>query len=469
MDLPVPLPFSIMRQPAARRTQHTVNSMNDPVDETDFQLLGLPEHQSDTELRARGPVEVLASQFVDELRAGHKPSVDNYARRYPAHADLIRESFPVLAILEQARIQNEAAAIRKNMPETFPFSRLGRCELLCELGRGGMGVVFQAREADSGHIVAVKVLPWRVSVVPEWQRRFEEEARTTAKLRHRNIVPVFRFGQEHGYCYYVMQFVNGIGLDVIIKRLGEVDGVIYQDEIERMESAQPAGFVTSMAMPAIQTMAQVEDATEPRRKKLTSRSWKSFTQLAIQATQALRYAHSHKLLHNDIKPGNLLLDSGGRVWITDFGLSGPMQSPDGKPENRLMGTLRYMAPERLVGIHDARSDIYSLGITLYELVTLTPAFVSKNEEAMVAMILEDTPVNPRKLVTDIPRGLETIILNCISKHPPDRYPSADALLVDLLKFSRDQRIRSVRRSGWASFFSKFSGDHPPTLRDYFEQ
>lgn len=442
--------------------------MNEPSDETDFQLLGLPEHLGDTEFRARADVEVLASQFVEEFRAGERPSVENYARRYPEHAVTIRDSFPVLALLEQTRVQTEANSIRRSMPEQFPFTRLGRCELLCELGRGGMGVVFQGREAGTGHLVAVKVLPWRVSIVPEWQRRFEEEARTTAKLRHRNIVPVFRFGQEHGYCYYVMQFVNGIGLDEIIRRLREVDGVMYQDEIERMESAKPNGFVSSMAMPAIQTESQVNEATE-RRKKLTAKSWKSFTQIAIQSTQALRYAHSHKILHNDIKPANLLLDNSGRVWITDFGLSASMEPNTKETAGRLMGTLRYMAPERLVGMHDARSDLYSLGITLYELVTQRVAFDAATEEEMIKKILEQEPPNPRKLVPEIPHGLETIILNCIAKHPPDRYPSADPLLVDLMKFSRDERVRSVRRSSLQSLISRLSGDRPPTLRDYFDQ
>ena len=317
-----------------------------------------------------------------------------------------------------------------------------------------MGVVFQARETDSDHIVAVKLLPWRVSIVPEWQKKFESEARTTAKLRHRNIVPVFRFGQEHGYCYYVMQFVNGIGLDVVIKRLREVDGVVYQDEIKREESTRPQGFVSSTALPAIRTAEDIDRATEPRRKKLTRTSWKSFTQIAIQAAQALRYAHGHGILHNDVKPGNVLLDGGGRAWVTDFGLSEPIETPENESGRRIMGTLRYMAPERLLGEHDARSDIYSLGITLYELLTLTPAYEAKNEDEMVAKILEYTPPPPRALVTDIPKGLETIVLNCISRHPPERYESAEALLADLLKFSRGQRIASLRPWKLTQFFQQ---------------
>lgn len=447
--------------------------MNEPPadGDADFELQGFPVHEPETELRAREPVEILASQFVEELRQGKLPSAEQYAKRYPIHADVIRESFPVLAILEQARIHNEAAAIRQSMPEKFPFTRLGRCELLCELGRGGMGVVFQARETDSDHIVAVKLLPWRVSIVPEWQKKFEKEARTTAKLRHRNIVPVFRFGQEHGYCYYVMQFVNGIGLDVIIKRLREVDGVVYQNEIEREESAKPQGFVSSVALPAIRTAEEIERASEPKRRKLTRTSWKGFTQIAIQAVQALRYAHGCGILHNDIKPGNILLDSGGRAWVTDFGLSEPIETPDSKSRQRVMGTLRYMAPERLLGEHDARSDIYSLGITLYEVLTLKPAYEAKNEDDMVARILEETPPTPRSLVPEIPKGLETIVLNCISRHPPERYESAEALLADLLKFSRDQRIPSLRPWKITQFLNQLTGNapEPPKLRDFFDQ
>jgi len=443
--------------------------MTDPeeTEDTDFEIQGFPEHSEDQDLRARQPMEILATQFVDELRNGLQPTVEEYARRYPVHADVIRESFPVLQILEQSRVQSEAAAFRKNMPEKFPFSRLGRCELLCEIGRGGMGVVFQARESGSGHIVAVKVLPWRVSIVPEWQKRFEEEARTTARLRHRNIVPVFRFGQEHGYCYFVMQFVNGIGLDVIIRRLKEVDGVIYQHEIERMESSKPDGFVGSEELEAIRPVeAMVSE--EARRRKLTPTSWKSFTQIAIQAAQAVRHAHNEGVLHNDIKPGNLLLDHEGRVWITDFGLSHSMD-PKEDTTHRVMGTLRYMAPERLLGSFDGSSDIYSLGMTLYELLTLQPAFTAKNEDDMVSMVLDTQPIPPRQIEKRIPRGLETIVLNCIAQNPMERYPNAEALLADLLKFSKGQRVASLRKFRLGALFGRKPAEESPRLRDYFDK
>ncbi|MCA9082551.1 MAG: serine/threonine protein kinase [Planctomycetaceae bacterium] len=429
--------------------------MTGAAENTEFELQGFPVHQEASDLRAREPVEILATQFVEEIRNGGSPSVEQYARRYSRHATVIRESFPVLQLLEQARMQNEAASIRRNMPEAFPFTKLGNFELLCELGRGGMGVVFQARDISSNHIVAVKLLPWRVAVVPEWQRRFEEEARTTARLRHRNIVPVFRFGQEHGYCYYVMQFVNGVGLDVIIERLGEVDGVLYQDEIRRQEENKPEGFISSMSLPALQTQQDIDKAVaDVRRRKLTRNSWKSFTQIAIQTAQALRYAHSQKILHNDIKPANLLLDSDGRVWVTDFGLSQPIEPSNAQSPARLMGTLRFMAPERLSGNHDARSDIYSFGITLYELLTLKPAFEARNEDEMLHQVLNETPLSPWQRNPDVPRGLDTIVQNCIAKNPDERYPTADELLTDLLRFSRDERVNSLRRSRFTSFIHR---------------
>ena len=300
-------------------------------------------------------------------------------------------------------------------------------------------------------------------MVPEWQKRFEEEARTTARLRHRNIVPVYRFGQEHGYCYYVMQFVNGIGLDVIIHRLREMDGVMYQDEIERAESSKPAGFVSSMAMSAIRTAHDVRKATdagnanEVRRKKLTKSSWSSFTQIAIQATQALRCAHGDGILHNDIKPANLLLDGDGRVWITDFGLSETIDTASAESSMKVMGTLRYMAPERLSGTHDARSDVYSLGMTLFELLTRSAAYEAKNEEDMVKKILEQDPQRPRQLEPSIPKGLETIVRNAIARNPAERYESAAAMLGDLLKFSRHQKVVSLRSSRITEFIRTIGG------------
>ncbi len=210
-------------------------------------------------------------------------------------------------------------------------------------------------------------------------------------------------------------------------------------------------------MSAIRTAEDVRKASEVRRKKLTKSSWSSFTQIAIQATQALRCAHGDGVLHNDIKPANLLLDGEGRVWITDFGLSETIDTASAESSMKVMGTLRYMAPERLEGNHDARSDIYSLGMTLYELLTRQPAYEAKNEEDMLSRILEQDPPHPRQLDPSIPKGLETIVLNAIARLPPERYESAEAMLLDLLKFSRNQKVVSLRPSRFTEFIRTIGG------------
>ncbi|MCH2202580.1 MAG: serine/threonine protein kinase [Fuerstiella sp.] len=415
-------------------------------EETDFRLLGLPQPGPDVDLRSRTPVELLASQFVDELRRGERPSVATYAKRYPLHADVIRESFPVLGMLEQARLQNESRAMRRSIPRQFPFTRLGRCELLCELGRGGMGVVYQGRDIDSKHIVAVKVLPWRVSMVPDWQNRFEEEARTAARLRHRNIVPVYRFGQEHGYCYYTMQFINGVTLEQIIARLKASDGVVYQDEIARNQQNRPDGFVQGDSGPNRISGSTVGIEKKSRRPRLTRESWRAFTQIAMQVCEGLRYAHQHQLVHNDVKPANILISADGRVWITDFGLSGTVQTSESTSEAVAPhGTLRYMAPERFAGAHDLRSDLYSLGLTLYEMLTLQQGFDADSEAELIQRISEERVVRPSVFQPNIPRDLETIVMNCIEKRPEDRYQSTESLYSDLLLFSRGQRVSTTRR------------------------
>lgn len=445
-----------------------------PSNDTDFQLLGLPVSDEDSDLRARIPFEMLASQFVEELRHGRKPSVDLYARRFPPHAAQIREVFPVLAMLENARIDRESQSIRRNMPDRFPLTRLGNCELLNEIGRGGMGVVFRARDLSTNQQVAVKVLPWRVSIVPDWVARFEREAQTAAQLRHRNIVPVFRYGQEDGYCYFVMQLVRGIGLDRIIECLGRSPEGLPVEEIDLPESAEDLPSTDARGRPK---------GESPSTGRLTRTSWRDFAKVAIQATQALRAAHRAGICHNDIKPGNLLLDASGRVWVTDFGLSQPVDpselvSKASQNDARVLspfqrrleqqkrtnhsssrsigGTLRYMAPERFLGRQSTASDLYSLGATLYELCIQSPLFEHENRETLITQILEQRPVTPRTICREIPKALETIIMNCLQKHPADRYSSADALLTDLLRFTQGKSISSTNRMSFGGFFRRLT-------------
>ena len=463
--------------------------------ETGFELLGLPVVGEGEVLRAREPFELLASQFVEELRGGGRPSAEHYARRFPVHAGRIREVFPVLAMLEGARLSRESRAMRRNMPGSIPFSRLGQCELLREVGRGGMGVVFRARDLQSGHTVALKVLPWRASLAPEWVLRFEQEAETARQLHHPHIVPVFRWGQDSGYSFLVMQFIRGVGLDRVIEHLGASSGGVRPGQL----------CAESDADPAVAGEAGVSAVRGPESSgglTLYPTSWHEFVRITLQAAQALRGAHQAGICHNDIKPGNLLLEPGGHVWVADFGLSQPMRGAlssgaaglaagssaagdaaagqrgralrafalrgGSRSVSRLRsrsslsggvcgGTLRYMAPERFGGVSSAAADVYSLGATLYELSLQCALFAHDDGEVLRELILREAPVSPRDLCREYPVGLETIVLNCLQKRVEDRYGTADALLGDLLRLTHGGRIRSTRRSRISVWFGGVSG------------
>ncbi|HEY2251040.1 MAG TPA: serine/threonine-protein kinase, partial [Planctomycetaceae bacterium] len=297
---------------------------------------------------------------------------------------------------------------------------------------------------------AVKLLPWRFAAdMPRWEERFRREATTIARLRHANIVQVFSFGTHEGYCYYVMQLVEGVSLDWIIRRLRETSDVVYVDEIRRAgrhDLAGAAGLAenASASRPtAGPPVFQMHDRGGLRRE-----SWLEFATIGLQVALALAHAHEAGILHNDVKPANLLLDQSGHVVVTDFGIGRGVDEDVGGAEEHPIGTLRYMAPERLVGRCDVRSDVYSLGLTLYELVTQRAAFAAEERRELLELILNSTPLSPRQIVPQIPRPLATIILNAIAKEPVDRYPSAATMATDLLRFVNDLPVANRQPGFW---------------------
>jgi serine/threonine protein kinase len=174
--------------------------------------------------------------------------------------------------------------------------------------------------------------------------------------------------------------------------------------------------------------------------------WHSVARIGVQVADALAYANSQGVLHRDIKPSNLLLDTRGTVWITDFGLAKATDSDDLTHTGDIVGTLRYLAPERLSGESDERSDIYGLGVTLYELLTLRPAFEESDRNKLLRQLAEREPARPRTIDREIPPDLETIVLKAIAKEPADRYQSAAELESDLRQFLEDKPIRARRAS-----------------------
>jgi WD40 repeat protein/tRNA A-37 threonylcarbamoyl transferase component Bud32 len=296
--------------------------------------------------------------------------------------------------------------------------RVGDYWILREVGRGGMGVVYEAEQVSLGRRVALKVIPRHRAGEQKALERFRREARAAARLHHTNIVPVFETGRDGDVVYYAMQFIDGQGLDTIIE--------------------QAAG-----ARQREKSLARVAVSLDPSTSRLPY--YRGVALIGHQAAAGLAFAHARGVLHRDIKPSNLLLDTAGVVWITDFGLAKSKDESLTRTGD-ILGTIRYMAPERFRGEGDARADVYALGLTLYELITLRPAFGSFDCPTLMELIKEVDPIRPRAIDEQVPRDLETVVLKAIDKDPNRRYPSADALAQDLRRFLDDEPVRARRTS-----------------------
>jgi eukaryotic-like serine/threonine-protein kinase len=376
----------------------------------------------------RHPWERLASQYIDGLRDGDGPALEDVTAKASGDADELRELLELATALEGLKIKREWATIRKSMPESFRFQKLGDCRIIRELGRGGMGVVLEAEQESLHRRVAVKVLPWRFPKASRLRERFRHEACLAAKLRHTHIVPVYQFGEEDGWCYYLMHLVPGVGLDRVITRMREPGDTFSSDEIRSRFSGIP----------------------ESPPWTLRREAWIQFARIGMQVADGLRYAHDAGVLHRDIKPSNLLLDAKKSVWIADFGLAQAHDPQLEAGDGDIVGTMRYVAPEQLAGRPDARSDLYSLGMTLYELCTLRPAFDPRTRIDLVQQVKEVTPPPPHLVWERCPEELSAIIMRAIAKSPADRYQSAAELLNALLQFAQKHRERSgsSKRSRW---------------------
>jgi WD40 repeat protein/serine/threonine protein kinase len=431
----------------------------------------------------------LAHEFAERFRLGERPALTEYADKYPELAADIRELFPALVAIEQLGQPTQAPAV--GIPANSPMpQQLGEFRILREVARGGMGIVYEALQEALGRHVALKVLPYQSLATGNHLLRFQREARAAANLHHTNIVPVFGVGEHQGIHYYAMQFIQGQSLDSVLRELRRLrhvkDGT---EEPEKTSANVDPGADVSFSLAdgllsghfegePTKTIrgSRIEDRgsikeqdREPRESALVfdspssildSRSsivqqssfssqthrqyFRTVARLGVQVAEALAYAHGQGVLHRDIKPSNLLLDTLGTVWVTDFGLAKAVDSEDLTATGDIVGTFRYMAPERFQGQADSRSDVYSLGVTLYELLTLHPVHVEGDRAHLVERILRDEPVRPRKLDPHIPRDLETIVMKATAKEPEQRYGSAKELAEDLRRFLGDRPIQARR-------------------------
>jgi tRNA A-37 threonylcarbamoyl transferase component Bud32 len=322
----------------------------------------------------------------------HYPDLADELQAYFANKDCLAEVAPPPA-QAPTLVPDETAA---PCPPLAAGRRLGDYEVLEEIARGGMGIVYKARQVSANRLVALKVIRAdRLDDLPDaerqqWVARFRAEAEAVANLDHPGIVPLYEVGEHQGQPFFSMKLVEGGNLGEWIK--------------EAQKSGRSAA-------------AQREIA-----------------RLLATAAQAVHSAHQRGILHRDLKPGNVLLDGNGHPLVTDFGLAKRLNQAGSIAPSSIVGTAAYMPPEQAAARRDAQStaaDVYGLGAILYEMLTGRPPFQGANDLDVLLQVLEREPTPPRVVVPGVNRDLETICLKCLRKEPRERYSSAQALADDL--------------------------------------
>lgn len=360
--------------------------------------------------RDRRIAEIVAG-CADRVNAGRIVDLDRIVAESPDLAPDLEIALETLLSLGST----------PEIPKALVGKRLGDFHIVRGIGRGGMGVVYEARQESLDRAVALKVLPSSLLGRDSAVRRFVREARVAARLQHPNVVTTFGMGIESDTPYFAMELVDGETLGEILERRG-------RPAAPAEKSPSPTAF----------------DAEE-----LQLESFLEIARLFAGVAQGLQHAHARGVIHRDIKPSNLILDRTGALRILDFGLARLEGDERLTLSNDLVGTPLYMSPEQAarkkieVG---APTDIYSLGATLYEALTLLAPFRGSDFNDTLQQILTRDPVPPRKIQPRIPASLETIVLKCMSKEPRDRYLTSEALAQDLLRAARGDAIEARPQS-----------------------
>lgn len=464
---------------------------------TDTQPVGQPD------IDLAGAIDELGDAVEEFIQltetTGRAPDLNNFLSKYPEISDELRSALEGLAMVKGLLSSggsspfgssSETELLTKAEP-LLPGSSLAGYRIVRELGYGGMGVVYEAVHVDLDRPVALKILrPWSGGSA---RRRFLNEARTAASLHHTNIVPVFDVGQSGSTSYYAMQKIDGEGLERWIRRYrGEqVSRFERRDDADTPETGPKAQALSSTipalnrnttnsqsksihAGPAFENAAGasvpgsgkitspqptgIGDRTPPAPDSSQYSRW--VAQVGSQAALALDYAHKRHVIHRDIKPSNLILDESGTIWVADFGLALRLDNPDLSKGDGVLGTPRYTSPEQAARkVVDHRTDIYSLGATLYELLTLRPPYDGETSDEVLRKILTESAPLPHTLVPNLSRDLETIIIKAMSRRPEDRYTTAGELAEDLERFLNYEPVKA-RRIGPVGRMWRLSRRHP---------
>jgi WD40 repeat protein/serine/threonine protein kinase/tetratricopeptide (TPR) repeat protein len=438
-------------------------------------------------------LDEIVDQITEKLQAGKPFDVDEYVRQYPDLEDQLRKLLPgiqMLADLGHAPVETSLTEGRDaSGPQKPTHGTLGDYRIIREIGRGGMGVVYEAEQVSLGRKVALKVLPFAAMMDRRQLQRFQNEARAAASLRHPSIVQVHHVGCERAVHFYAMDYIEGRTLAELIHNLRRIEGLDSEapldggegvlalaDSLASGEFAPPRGGSDAQAP----TIAYAQDhtpgvATEtqrtPQAAVSTERSakspayFRSIAEIGVQVAEALDHAHQHGVIHRDVKPSNVILDNSGKPWITDFGLARIETDATLTVTGDLLGTVRYMSPEQAMArriVIDHRTDVYSLGVTLYELLTLEPVFSGQDRQELLRQIAFEEPQSPRRLNKAAPEELEIIVFKAMAKNPAERYDTAQELADDLRRFLEDRPIRA-RRPTLVQRAAKWSRRHKPIV------
>ena len=487
----------------------------------------IPEHarnsprwfDSDASFTGSEELDPALSDFLEEqtrrIEAGERIEIEALAGEYPAWASAIRDLLPALLGVAEA---GDIVAGREVGTEPGTLDCEGRrvfgdFRIVREIGRGGMGVVYEAQQLPFARRVALKILPPAAALDHRALQRFELEAQVASLLQHPRIVPLYAVGTVRDVPYYAMQYIEGGSLADLI---AELRAIVQPVEAEKLASKPHSSHVKTVLKPDLSNAkttkpvpprsqvgaSEVGRASDEKRSgssslarglltgrfapprpdsdsdlrhtvslpvtggaavvaglSVANRSYiRTVARLGVQAAEALGYAHDQGIIHRDIKPANLLLDQRGDLWVADFGMADVQGDAGLTLTGDLPGTLRYMSPEQALGkksLVDRRTDIYALGATLYELLALRPAVPGSDKQELLRRIAEEEPVPLRRLNPSVSRDLGTIVTKSLSKNPSNRYETAWQLGDDLARFLDGRPIAArpvgplVRTWRWA--------------------
>jgi WD40 repeat protein/serine/threonine protein kinase len=398
--------------------------------------------------------------YLASLHAGTAPSQEELLARHPDLAGDLKECLASLAFIRQAALPATTAGAANGIPPEGDLpGTLGDFRIVREVGRGGMGVVYEAEQISLGRRVALKVLPFAATLDTKQLQRFYNEARAAASLDHPHIVPVYGVSCERGVHYYAMKFIDGRSLAELIAAQRPALASRRHPPADAFPGQGPDAAGSPSA--ATQPVAVATTQAAPR----DAAHYRQIAEWGIQAVEAFEHAHSVGIVHRDVKPANLMIDGHGALWVTDFGLARTAADAGLTMSGDLLGTLRYMSPEQALGkrgLVDHRTDIYSLGVTLYELVTLRPPFSGDDRQELLRQIGSEAPLPPRRHDATIPAELETIVLKATAKEPAERYATAQELADDLRRFLEHRPIQA-RRPTLLQRAHKWAGRHQRTV------